>query len=105
MANFLPPKVQNLADQSVACLSVVLNFVVTQLSLLPPLKLPQRNSSTRADVALSLSREGVACLNMAVNVFGEMPLLHSNVRLDPVLYRDNVSIYRKEYRKMEIMHS
>jgi glucuronyl/N-acetylglucosaminyl transferase EXT1 len=102
MANFLPPKVRSLADQSLACLDIIFNFIVTELSLQSPLKLPQRNSSTKVDTVSSLAREGVACLNMAVNIFGEMPLLHSHVRLDPVLYRDNVSVYRKEYRKMEI---
>ena len=103
MASFLPPKVQNLADQSQECLDIVFNFVVAQLSLLPPLKLPQRNSSTQADTATRSG--GVACLNMAVNAFGEMPLQHSHVRLDPVLYKDNVSMLRKQYRKMEIRGS
>lgn len=30
-----------------------------------------------------------------------MPLLRSNVRLDPVLYRDPVSNLRKKYRQIE----
>ena len=102
MTNFLPPKVQALADQSLSCLNVIFNFVVTQQSLVPPLKLPQRNYTNRADSSVSLTSERVACLNMAANAFDKMPLLHSYVRMDPVLYRDNVSIYRKEYRKMEI---
>lgn len=105
MANFLPPKVQALADQSLPCLNVVFNFVVTQYSLAPPLKLPWRGHTLTADNSLSQAQERVACLNMAANAFGHMPLLYSFVKADPVLYRDNVSIYRKEYRKMEFTGS
>ena len=98
MTNLLPSKVKNLADQSMACLDIVFNFVITQHSLFPPLKLPQRNYNQQAQTA---THERVACLNMAANAFGEMPLLHSHVRLDPVLYQDHVSISRKEYKQMD----
>lgn len=104
MANFLPPKIKSLADQSQTCLHVILNFVVSQYSLAPPLQLPGQTLS-HASTPVGLTRERVACLNMAANAFGEMPLLYSHVRIDPVLYKDNVSIYRKEYRKMEITGS
>lgn len=100
MANLLPSKVKNLADQSMACLDVVFNFVITEHSLLPPLKLPQRNYNYNQQVQTT-THERVACLNMAANAFGEMPLLHSHVRLDPVLYQDHVSMSRKEYKQMD----
>lgn len=34
-----------------------------------------------------------------------MPLLRSNLRLDPVLYRDSVSNLRKKYRQIELVLS
>ncbi len=49
------------------------------------------------------NQEQVACLNMAANVYEEIPLLSSSfVRLDPVLFKDNVSVLRKEFRQMEV---
>ena len=104
MTNFLGPKLQELADQSSACLTIILNCVVTQYSLSSPLKLPcNRQPAPRADSDnINAAQQKAACLNMAFNAFGYMPLIHSRVRLDPVLFRDNVSVYRKEYRKMEV---
>jgi glucuronyl/N-acetylglucosaminyl transferase EXT1 len=42
-----------------------------------------------------------ACLNEFAEYFGYMPLKRSNLRLDPILYRDPVSILRKKYRQIE----
>lgn len=44
-----------------------------------------------------------SCLNTFVAVFGYMPLLKSNMRLDPVLYKDAVSNLRKKYRQIEVV--
>uniref|UniRef100_A0A182XA63 Exostosin GT47 domain-containing protein n=1 Tax=Anopheles quadriannulatus TaxID=34691 RepID=A0A182XA63_ANOQN len=46
-----------------------------------------------------------SCLNTFAAVFGYMPLLRSNLRLDPVLYRDSVSNLRKKYRQIELVGS
>ena len=97
----LPAKVKALADQSRTCLNVVLNFVVSQYTQAPPLLLPWKSHASPRDTSVNLAQERLACLNMAVNAFGYMPLLQSHTRLDPVLYRDNVSNYRKEFRQME----
>lgn len=103
--NLLPPKVRILADQSLPCLNVVLNFIVSVSTLAPPLKLPWTGSVSSSGNSASVSRERVACLNLAANAFGHMPLLYSSIRLDPVLYKDSVSMLRKEYRKMEVAGS
>lgn len=34
-----------------------------------------------------------------------MPLVRSNMRLDPILYRDPVSNLRKKYRQIELVGS
>lgn len=41
------------------------------------------------------------CMNVFSRWLGFMPLLHSQMRLDPVLFRDQVSILRKKYRDIE----
>lgn len=42
-------------------------------------------------------------MNTFVAVFGYMPLLRSNMRLDPVLFKDSVSNLRKKYRQIELV--
>uniref|UniRef100_A0A3Q3MLY3 Exostosin glycosyltransferase 1b n=1 Tax=Labrus bergylta TaxID=56723 RepID=A0A3Q3MLY3_9LABR len=41
------------------------------------------------------------CMNKFTSWFGAMPLVHSQMRLDPVLFKDQVSILRKKYRDIE----
>uniref|UniRef100_A0A3Q3Q805 Exostosin glycosyltransferase 1 n=1 Tax=Monopterus albus TaxID=43700 RepID=A0A3Q3Q805_MONAL len=41
------------------------------------------------------------CMNTFSHWLGFMPLVHSQMRLDPVLFRDQVSILRKKYRDIE----
>lgn len=41
------------------------------------------------------------CMNTFASWFGYMPLIHSQMRLDPVLFKDQVSILRKKYRDIE----
>lgn len=42
-----------------------------------------------------------ACLNTFASTLGHMPLQHSNLCLDPVLFKDKVSVHRKKYRQIE----
>lgn len=51
----------------------------------------------------SSSSTFVKCMWMPGNSY--MPLLRSNLRLDPVLYRDSVSNLRKKYRQIELVGS
>lgn len=46
-------------------------------------------------------QQRTVCLNTFVSVLGFMPLRHSNLRLDPVLFKDKVSMQRKKYRQIE----
>lgn len=41
------------------------------------------------------------CMNAFSHWLGFMPLVHSQMRLDPVLFRDQVSMLRKKYRDIE----
>jgi len=40
-------------------------------------------------------------VNKFVEDFGYMPLVASQHRLDPTLYRDDVAAWRKEYKSIE----
>ena len=56
-----------------------------------------------AEIVQRFDRLQVPCLNMLVTAFGYMPLRHSSVRFDPVLFKDSVSMLRKEYRNLDVL--
>ncbi|XP_041871600.1 exostosin-like 1 isoform X2 [Corvus kubaryi] len=41
------------------------------------------------------------CLNQLADWFGYMPLVSSQLRLDPVLFKDHISVLRKKYPSLE----
>lgn len=41
------------------------------------------------------------CVNSFASWFGYMPLVHSQFRLDPLLFKDQVSVLRKKYKDLE----
>ncbi len=43
------------------------------------------------------------CLNTFADFYGFMPLVRSNMRIDPVLFKDQVAITRKKYRQIEVV--
>lgn len=77
----------------------------------PPIKVTQRKQYKEQPLAGSSSPwndpdhfiQRQTCLNTFAVVFGYMPLLRSNLRLDPVLFKDSVSNLRKKYRRIELV--
>ena len=73
---------------------------------LPPIKVTQRKNyqdlmvNKEVDLALQYN-QNVQCMNKFAKSFGYMPLIRSQLRLDPVLYKDPVSNLRKKYRQIE----
>lgn len=64
------------------------------------LSFPQTSRASRwADPDHFAQRQ--SCMNTFASWFGYMPLIHSQMRLDPVLFKDQVSILRKKYRDIE----
>ncbi|XP_060803730.1 exostosin-1 isoform X2 [Amyelois transitella] len=92
------------------CEDILLNCLVAHLTRRPPLKLAQRRRykhvryrSSWSDPEHFVQRQ--SCLNTFATAWGYMPLLRSVLRLDPVLFKDPVSTFRKKYRKMELVTS
>lgn len=70
------------------------------LSLCLSISTPQSSRASRwADPDHFAQRQ--TCMNRFASWFGTMPLVHSQMRLDPVLFKDQVSILRKKYRDIE----
>ena len=92
------------------CDDVLLNMLVSHVTRLPPVKVsqhkpPSTQHSTTSE-RVTAHRHLQACTNVWVRqVFGYMPLRRSEMRLDPVLFKDDVSMVRKKYRQLERVSS
>ncbi|XP_058675854.1 exostosin-like 1 isoform X1 [Ammospiza nelsoni] len=112
-----------------ACQDVLLNALVAAVTKLPPIKVTQRKRHEEgAARQAGCGDDGAAgtppgpppapagarrteggrrlwqrqdCLNQLANWFGYMPLVSSRLRLDPVLFKDQVSVLRKKYPSLE----
>ncbi|XP_037802046.1 exostosin-1b-like [Penaeus monodon] len=90
------------------CDDILMNFLVSAVIRRPPIKLTQRKqykdySSEARWVWTDPSHfhQRSVCLNTFASLLGHIPLKHSNLRLDPVLFKDKVSMQRKKYRQIE----
>ncbi|KAE8599516.1 hypothetical protein XENTR_v10017217 [Xenopus tropicalis] len=109
--NYLPASLKNMVDQLANCEDILMNFLVSAVTKLPPIKVTQKKqyketmmgqtsrASRWADPDHFAQRQ--TCMNTFASWFGYMPLIHSQMRLDPVLFKDQVSILRKKYRDIE----
>uniref|UniRef100_A0A2I2Y6X6 Exostosin-like 1 n=1 Tax=Gorilla gorilla gorilla TaxID=9595 RepID=A0A2I2Y6X6_GORGO len=105
----LPKALRTLADEAPTCVDVLMNFIVAAVTKLPPIKVPY--GKQRQEAAPLVRAEGIGqrsplihspdCINQIAAAFGHMPLLSSRLRLDPVLFKDPVSVQRKKYRSLE----
>ena len=89
------------------CTDLLLNFLVAHISQRPPIKATHKSSSSNSNLAMravDLEREVEdfrLCFDQLQSAFGYMPLHYSWIRMDPVLFKDNVSMLRKEYRVLD----
>uniref|UniRef100_A0A8C6V168 Exostosin glycosyltransferase 1a n=1 Tax=Neogobius melanostomus TaxID=47308 RepID=A0A8C6V168_9GOBI len=108
---YLPTSLKTMVDQMSNCEDILMNFLVSSVTKLPPIKVTQKKqyketmmgqtsrASRWADPDHFAQRQ--TCMNKFASWFGTMPLVHSQMRLDPVLFKDQVSILRKKYRDIE----
>lgn len=106
----LPKALRTLADETPTCVDVLMNFLVAAVTKLPPIKVPYGKQHQEARSLSAPGDLGPApepqhadqnCMNQMAAGFGHMPLVSSRLRLDPVLFKDPVSMLRKKYRSLE----
>ena len=104
----LPKRIHKMVDHKGTCEHLAMNFLVADTTRLPPIKiLPSKNyhegleKNTKRSKLLQHFVTLQKCLDALVDAFGYMPLIKSQVRLDPLLYKDPVSNLRKRYRLLE----
>ncbi|KAK2518677.1 Extl1 [Columba guinea] len=105
---YLPAGLRELVDSLATCEDILMNVLVAAVTKLPPIKVtqrkqhkenvPQQVKGTAGGRRFSQRQD---CLNQLADWFGYMPLVSSQLRLDPVLYKDQVSVLRKKYPRLE----
>uniref|UniRef100_A0A7N6BKM0 Exostosin glycosyltransferase 1 n=1 Tax=Anabas testudineus TaxID=64144 RepID=A0A7N6BKM0_ANATE len=108
--NYLPTSLKSMVDQLANCEDILMNFLVSAVTKLPPIKVTQKKQYKETMMGqihvvfmniLYHFAQRQTCMNKFASWFGAMPLVHSQMRLDPVLFKDQVSILRKKYRDIE----
>ncbi|XP_056437910.1 exostosin-1 [Gadus chalcogrammus] len=109
--HYIPANLLTMVDRMANCEDILMNFLVSAVTRLPPIKVTQKKqyketmmtqgsrSSRWADPDHFSQRQ--TCMNAFSGWLGFMPLVHSQMRLDPLLFRDQVSMLRKKYRDIE----
>eukprot|EP00111_Clytia_hemisphaerica_P004133 TCONS_00011825-protein len=107
----LPNQLQEMVNQHSTCESLTMNFLISSLTNKSPIKVTTSShfkpgSVTKERLGSTFTPEShfatmQKCFDVLVNVFGHVPLVWSKVAMNPVLYRDPVSIVRKKYKKLE----
>uniref|UniRef100_S4RMW3 N-acetylglucosaminyl-proteoglycan 4-beta-glucuronosyltransferase n=1 Tax=Petromyzon marinus TaxID=7757 RepID=S4RMW3_PETMA len=107
----LPESLKAMVDQMANCEDILMNFLVSAVTKLPPVKVTQKKQykETMMQQGSKTSRwadpdhfaQRQTCMNTFAAWFVHMPLIRSQMRLDPVLFKDQVSILRKKYRDIE----
>ncbi|XP_010001969.1 PREDICTED: exostosin-like 1 [Chaetura pelagica] len=108
---YRPAGLRERVDGLAACEDILMNFLVAAVTKLPPIKVTQRKQHKESMSQQVKGTAGAAggrrfsqrqdCLNQLVDWFGYMPLVSSQLRLDPVLFKDQVSVLRKKYPRLE----
>uniref|UniRef100_A0A671RK81 Exostosin-1a n=1 Tax=Sinocyclocheilus anshuiensis TaxID=1608454 RepID=A0A671RK81_9TELE len=105
--HYLPSSLKSMVDQLSNCEDILMNFLVSAVTKMPPIKVTQKKVETSATLFSPPKNnpdhfaQRQTCMNKFASWFGTMSLVHSQMRLDPVLFKDQVSILRKKYRDIE----
>ncbi|XP_057309683.1 exostosin-1a-like [Hydractinia symbiolongicarpus] len=105
------PGLHELVEREKTCESLAMNFLISKHTNQPPIKVA--HSSQFKDGAHLKARLQTVftpqqlletkerCFGELIEIFDGLPLLHSKIAMNPVLYKDPVSISRKKYRTLE----
>uniref|UniRef100_A0A8C3B049 Uncharacterized protein n=1 Tax=Cyclopterus lumpus TaxID=8103 RepID=A0A8C3B049_CYCLU len=108
--HYVPASLLTMVDRMANCEDILMNFLVSAVTKQPPIKRCFQVPNRFFNLILVLfhltpGKPGchapATCMNAFSRWLGFMPLVHSQMRLDPVLFRDQVSILRKKYRDIE----
>jgi glucuronyl/N-acetylglucosaminyl transferase EXT1 len=113
----LPRSSRAQVDTFANCEDILVNFMVSHVTGLPPIKTTQKKqymTRIEGDEAEPLRgrlsshwdnsshfQERQKCLSLFISDFGYVALRNSQLRLDPLLFKDNVARFRKKYPNID----
>lgn len=92
----MPQAIRDQVDEYMNCEDIAMNFLVSHITRKPPLKVTSRWTFRCPGCTVSLSHDNShfeerhTCLNFFVRVYGYMPLLYTQFRLDSVLFKTRI---------------
>lgn len=92
----MPQAIRDKVDEYMNCEDIAMNFLVSHITRKPPLKVTTRWTFRCPGCTVSLSaddshfHERDTCLNFFVKVYGYMPLLYTQFRLDSILFKTRI---------------
>jgi len=113
---YLPNEVYSVLAQYMNCEDIALNFLISKVTNKPPVKVAHsrhfnpgdvdkevggRKASDSAKRRLERFRQKQRCFQELIRIFGRVTLKRSQYKLDPLLFRDPISNFRKRYRDLE----
>uniref|UniRef100_A0A914V221 Glycosyl transferase 64 domain-containing protein n=1 Tax=Plectus sambesii TaxID=2011161 RepID=A0A914V221_9BILA len=98
---WLSPVAAEEAARTPECHDLLFNALLSEYTSRPPILLGNRPFPTALKANSSSVRAGCFERLLTTSWHGEPPFLKSRARLDPVLFLDNVSNFRKKFRQME----
>lgn len=111
--NTLRPAAYHIVERLQNCEDILMNFIVSDVTKLPPIKVTHRKVSketmlpgkavTDPNYYQTRFKQRQGCVASLTEIFGYMPLVRSRSRMDPVLWKDSVSNLRKKYRQLEVI--
>jgi len=98
--HMMPQSAKELITQTRNCEELAMNFMVSSITKRAPVKLINKSPK---QFYSNFINQRQSCTNAFTSIFGKMPLRYSMLRMDPSLFKDNVSVLRKQYRKLEML--
>lgn len=92
----MPAAVRRIVDEYVNCEDIAMNFLVSHLTRLPPIKVTSRWTFRCPGCPVSLSeddshfQERHRCINLFTAIYGYNPLLNTQFRADSVLFKTRI---------------
>ncbi|NXK38716.1 EXTL3 protein, partial [Piprites chloris] len=89
----MPQAIRDMVDEYINCEDIAMNFLVSHLTRKPPIKVTSRWTFRCPGCPQALSHddshfhERHKCINFFVRVYGYMPLLYTQFRVDSVLFK------------------
>ncbi|XP_006821057.1 exostosin-like 3 [Saccoglossus kowalevskii] len=90
---WMPQEIRDMVDEYINCEDLAMNFLVSHITRQPPIKVTSRWTFRCPGCPQALSsddshfQERHQCMNFFTKVFGYMPLLYTQFRVDSVLFK------------------